>query len=102
MSKKTFKNNPALQFITAQPETTPTPQVELPQAEEITTPTPQVELKGLFVIPKKEVETKSRRVQLVFKPSLYEKVSTEAQALGFSTNEFIAKLIETYFESKGE
>lgn len=39
-------------------------------------------------------EVKSKRVQLVFKPSTYAKAKAKAEAQGISLNEYMHKLIE--------
>lgn len=120
MAKKNFKNSPALQFITAKEaldefnkEAEPLPE---PLEIKFNEP-PAVEVKPLelnlhedipftnivFPIPAKvEIETKSKRVQLVFTPSLHAKIQQEAKALGFSFNEFMCQLATRYFEAKGE
>lgn len=76
MAKKTFKDNPALQFISAAEEVTPEPPAPAPKAR----PLP--------------AETKSRRVQLVVQPSLYERVKDRAAAQGLSVNEYIHRVLE--------
>lgn len=40
------------------------------------------------------VETKSRRLQLLVQPSLYEKMKTRATAEGFSVNELVHSILE--------
>lgn len=85
MAKKTFKDNPALQFI-SQPE---------PAAD----PTPEEIAKKLGVpegyrINPRYIEKKSRRLQLVFQPSLYERVKAAADAAGLSVNEYIHEVLD--------
>ena len=40
------------------------------------------------------VETKSRRLQLVLQPSLYDKVKAGAAAAGLSVNEYVHQILE--------
>ena len=71
--KKSFIDNPALQFIsTAEPEETR-----------------QEEREPLYV------ETKSRRLQLVLQPSLYDRVKAGAAAAGLSVNEYVHQILDT-------
>lgn len=98
MAKKSFKDNPALQFLS-------TPAVEeveeIPEAKKAPTkrrpaPKPSAPAKppeGYKVNPL-YVETKSRRMQLVLKPSLYERVREHAMAAGISVNEYVHSVLE--------
>lgn len=77
MAKKSFKENPALQFIsTADEEQT---EEKAPEG---------YKLNPLYI------ETKSRRLQLVLQPSLYKRVKDRAKAGGLSVNEFIHNLLD--------
>ena len=90
MPKKNFKDNPALQFIstaeTAEPETQPAEREPMPS----TTGKPPAGYKRnpLFV------ETKSRRLQLVLQPSLYNRVKAGAAAAGLSVNEYVHQILD--------
>lgn len=77
--KKTFKDNPALKFIST-PGTGP--DQETPAAP----PAPQQE----------GFEAKSRRLQLLIRPSLYKRLKEAATAKGFSINEFINISLEDH------
>ena len=80
--KKSFIDNPALQFIsTAEPEETRQEERELPAS--------QAKLNPLYV------ETKSRRLQLVLQPSLYDRVKAGAAAAGLSVNEYVHQILDT-------
>ena len=86
MSNKTFKSdldpvNPAMQFITppVNPEFTPDEKPGIPP-------------KGYKINPL-YIETKSRRLQILMQPSLYNKVKTRAIADGLSINELIHSLL---------
>lgn len=72
MTKKSFKDNPALQFISA---------VE----EERKFPSKQ---KNCYV------EIKSRRLQLILKPSLFERVKKAASKKRISVNEYVHRILD--------
>ena len=88
-AKKTFKNaeNPALQFIS-------TPDVEA-EEREITADESGAapSLRG-FTPKLDKPETKSRRLQLLIKPSVYSAVKQIADASGLSVNEIINQILE--------
>jgi len=86
MAKKTFKDNPALQFIsTAGEETEEREQT----AEAVPAKAPEgYKLNPLYV------ETKSRRLQLVLQPSLYDRVKAGAAAAGLSVNEYCHQILD--------
>lgn len=83
MAKKSFKDNPALQFITAAGEE--------PTEQETATPAKAPE--GYKVNPM-YVETKSRRLQLVLQPSLFERVKKRATQSGLSVNEYVHQILD--------
>lgn len=83
MSKKSFKDNPALQFIS---ETDSTPQT-------ISESMPATVPKGYKINPL-YVETKTKRLQLVMQPSLYERVKAAADKEKLSVNEFIHRTLD--------
>lgn len=86
MAKKSFIDNPALQFIsTPEPEGREQMQ-EQPRPSE--KPPKGYKLNPLFV------ETKSRRLQLVLQPSLYERVKAGAKACGLSVNEYVHQILD--------
>jgi len=81
MAKKTFidKDNPALQFISAAAKQEPSEKPgEVPDG---------YKLNPLYV------ETKSRRLQLVMQPSLFERVKAGAKASGLSINEYVHQIL---------
>ena len=89
--KKSFIDNPALQFIsTAEPEETRQEERELPssQTKPAEKPPEGYKLNPLYV------ETKSRRLQLVLQPSLYERVKKRATNSGLSVNEYIHQILD--------
>lgn len=94
-AKKSFLDNPALQFITAPEPEEPTEQVtetvevkaDVP-AKGPNTPPAGYKMNPMYV------ETKSRRLQLVLQPSLYERVKKAAQKEGKSVNEYVHHILD--------
>lgn len=84
--KKSFKNNPALQFIT----NTENSDVQTENIPLTKTPEPK---EGYKINPL-YIETKTRRLQLILKPSVYEKVKANAVANKLSVNEYIHQILE--------
>ena len=86
MAKKTFKDNPALQFISTAGEKT---EDREQTAEAVPAKAPEgYNLNPLYV------ETKSRRLQLVLQPSLYDRVKARAKASGLSVNEYCHQILD--------
>lgn len=77
--KKSFKDNPALQFISATEEPEQQPAEKAPDGYKIN---------PLYI------ETKSRRLQLILQPSLYERVKAKAEASGLSVNEYAHQILD--------
>lgn len=92
MAKKTFKDNPALQFIsTAEEEQEVTPEQKAPT----TAKAPEgYKLNPLYV------ETKTKRLQLVLQPSLFDRVKKRAKQAGLSVNEYVHRILDE--ATKGE
>lgn len=78
---KSFINNPALQFIT---KTTEQPD-KIPEG---------------FKVNPEFIEKKSKRVQLVLQPSLYEKIKSAADKAGISLNEYAHRAFENMLNDK--
>lgn len=92
-TKKTFTDslavedlNPALQFISS--------------TEAVTKPEPGKQ-QTRFVFNTPERETKSRRLQMLIKPSTYDRIKEKADAAGTSVNNYINALLEYYLENEG-
>ena len=83
MAKKTFKDNPALQFIS----TADTEETRKETPESLAAP------EGYKINPL-YIETKSRRLQLVLQPSLYNRVKDGAKQAGLSVNEFVHQILD--------
>ena len=87
MAKKTFKDNPALQFISTAEE----------EEQEVTTeqkaPTTAKAPEGYKLNPL-YVETKTKRLQLVLQPSLFDRVKKGAKQAGLSVNEYVHRILD--------
>lgn len=110
-TKKSFMGNPAIQFITAPEPKEPTEQVqELPNVSapvQKTDEPAQESAKTNAPVPNSNtppagykmnpmyVETKSRRLQLVLQPSLYERVKKAAKDAGLSVNEYVHQILDS-------
>ena len=79
MSKKTFKENPACQFLsgTQTPEPVPAPGPEQSPPER-----------------RRGEEVRNRRLQLLMQPSLYQRVKRRAEAQGVSVNEYVHRVLD--------
>lgn len=55
---------------------------------------PKTKKKPSFVYDKEKMETKSRRVQILLKPSTYEKARMAAEEAGISLNEYLNWLLD--------
>lgn len=87
MPKKSFKDNPALQFISAAAEAEPEER-EPAQAQTTEKPPAGYKVNPLYI------ETKTRRLQLVLQPSLYDRVKAGAKASGLSVNEYVHQILD--------
>ena len=90
--KKSFKQqiNPAMQFIT--------PQEEPGKATE--TPAKATDAPEGYKVNPLYIETKSRRLQLLVQPSLYERIKEKADAQGQSVNELIHTILEAWIRGE--
>lgn len=93
MAKKSFKDNPALQFISTAEEE----EKDIAPAQEA--PTTGKAPEGYKLNPL-YVETKSRRLQLVLQPSLFDRVKRGAEKSGLSVNEYVHRILDE--ATKGE
>lgn len=91
--KKSFKGNPALNFITT-PENEEQPE-QVQEFVEVSVPAkiPNTPPAGYKMNPM-YVETKSRRLQLVLQPSLYERVKKAAKDADLSVNEYVHQILD--------
>lgn len=119
MAKKSFTNNPALNFISsAQPQQEKQPEVKQKEvkakpAKTATKPTkekpaakPEAEkitkseqpIQTLFDIQVKPVERKSERLQLLVRPSILDKLKMVAKTKNTSVNELANVIFETFLK----
>lgn len=94
MSKKSFTDaNPAMAFISTAKEQ---------EDFALTQPTKEeLEAKESNGVPMKKnpeyVETKSKRVQMLMQPSLYNSIKEEAEKEGVSVNEMMHEILKNHF-----
>ncbi len=98
MAKKSFKDKPALHFISSAEEDKKEEQEEEKKEkqeviQQTKTPTPEKAPDGYKRNPL-YIEVKSRRLQLVLQPSLFDKVKRKAEKNGLSVNEYIHRVLE--------
>ena len=87
--KKSFIDNPALQFIsTAETETKP------PEEKTIAMPQPTGKPPEGYKVNPLYIETKSKRLQLLVQPSLLDKLKGKAKAEGRSVNDLVHSILE--------
>lgn len=100
MAKKSFKGtSPAMSFIS--PETIEKVDGKKAPAQKKTAPAKGKKTAPAGYKPNPEyVETKSKRVQLLVQPSLYEAIKAKAKAEGISTNEAIGEALRKYTEER--
>ena len=97
MPKKSFKDNPALQFISTVEEQEQEQEQEATTKPKLSTAAKAPEgykLNPLYV------ETKTRRLQLVLQPSLFDRVKKGAKQAGLSVNEYVHRILDE--ATKGE
>ena len=118
MSKKSFTDaNPAMAFISTAHEdaedfalTQPTKEaleekheVEAAPAKPKTKRNPKPNSKGVKAVPMKTnyavVETKSKRVQMLMQPSLYDAIIDKAEKEGVSVNEMMHEILKGHLEA---
>ncbi len=100
-TKKSFKRTePALAFISEAEEVSrpkkPTQSKRSPKAKP-TSKGKETAPEGYKLAPQ-YIETKSRRVQALIQPSVYDAVKAKASSLGISTNEAINEALRQYTE----
>lgn len=98
MAKKSFKDNPALMFISGADETgeqeAQTEQAEA-QAQKATPKAPTgVQAPAGYKYNPLYVETKTKRLQLVLQPSVFERIKARATESGLSVNEYCHQILD--------
>lgn len=89
MAKKTFKDNPTMNFISKDT----IDKVDKPE-EPTARPTGIPKPPNGYKINHAFIETKNRRVQLLMQPSLYNNAKEIANGLGISVNDFIHRALQ--------
>ena len=94
MKKKSFMDNPIMQFLSTAEKSH-----EAVQEKSVNISPEYLALIGNppegYKINPIYVETKKRRLQLVLKPSLYKKVKDKASQQGISVNEYVHRVLES-------
>lgn len=98
MSKKSFADaNPAMAFISTA-ENTEDFALSQPTKEELETK------ENSSSVPMKRnpeyIETKSKRVQMLMQPSLYDAIKKEAKAKDISVNEMMHEILKNHVEGR--
>ena len=97
MSKKSFADaNPAMAFIST---------AEKSEDFALTQPTKEeLEAKESSSVPMKRnpeyIETKSKRVQMLMQPSLYDAIKKEAKDKNISVNEMMHEILKNHVEGR--
>ena len=99
-TKKSFKRSePALAFISGASEEKTTARPPKKTAPKTSPKKGKLEAPEGYKIAPEFIETKSRRVQALIQPSVYEAVKAKASSLGISTNEAINEALRAYTEA---
>lgn len=97
MARKSFKTgNTALDILEAEQDR----EIVTPVAEPAEAEQEQQQQQLAFVYRKEQAELKTKRVQFVFKPSLYEKLKAAAKANNTSANDYVHQLLENVLQDK--
>ena len=95
--KQKAATDPLLQFISAPREQgTATEQTAAEHTAADAEPTTTTEPPEGYKVNPLFVEKKTKRAQIVLKPSLYDKAKEASQAAGLSFNDYVCKAIEAY------
>lgn len=92
MKKKDFKTNPAMSFISAES----IEKVDGKQKPATSSLKGKATAPAGYKVNPEYIETKSRRVQILIQPSVYEAVKEKAKAEGISVNEAINTALKIY------
>ena len=106
--KKSFKDNPALQFITETTDdsenkqniTVDAIQEKVSKSHQPLSRESKYFPQGYKINPELYVETKSRRLQLIIQPSLYDRVKSAANKEELSVNEYIHRVLDAATKEK--
>jgi len=99
MSKKSFRDNPALQFMSRAEEGKKEERQEETRREEIRDIREVKAATDNFRIVPIAFEAKSKRFNMLIRPSVYASLKEMSQNKGTSVNDLINKIVENYIES---
>jgi len=99
MSKKSFRDNPALQFM-SRVEKEETKEVMVTEPKEIheITQDARIIASNFHIVPT-VFEAKSKRFNMLIKPSVFENLKKISENNGTSVNDLINKIVEEYISS---
>jgi predicted DNA binding CopG/RHH family protein len=105
MSKKSFKDNPALQFMSRPEEVDKGAREEkreekAPEVREIKEVKAVVD--EFMSLPPITFEAKSKRFNMLMRPSVFAKLKKTAEYRGTSVNDLINTIVESYMEFDGK
>jgi len=105
MSKKSFKDNPALQFM-SRPEEVDRDTREEKREEKAVEVREIKEVKAavddFMTLPPIAFEAKSKRFNMLMRPSTFTKLKKAADYRGTSVNDLINTIVESYMEFDGK
>lgn len=96
-AKESEANNPALAFISEESISA----VDGKEEPTLKAPTGEKPPKGYKLNPL-YVETKTKRLQLVLQPSLFERVKAASEAAGLSVNEYCHRVLDNATKTESE
>ena len=104
MSKKSFRDNPALQFM-SRTDKDVSREVQEERKEEVRDIRDVREAReaidNFLAIPVPPFEAKSKRFNMLMRPSLYAKLKKASEYRGTSVNDLINTIIENYMSNFG-
>jgi len=98
MSKKSFKHEPALQFISSAPDVTESESSENP-SDSVSSIKATAPL-ALKINNHVYLETKSKRFNMLIRPTLFEQLQGMAKERNTSVNELIHSILDAFVESQ--
>jgi len=105
MSKKSFRDNPALQFM-SRTDKDVSREVQEERREEVRETRDVREVRetidNFLAIPMPPFEAKSKRFNMLMRPSLYAQLKKTAEYKGTSVNDLINTIIESYMGLDGK
>jgi len=106
MSKKSFKDNPALQFMSrAEVAIAEVGKADNEKVSEMVPVKEVVEVAKIIEDPIASnifFESKSKRFNMLIRPSTYDNLKRMSEIKGTSVNDLINKIVEAYIENHGK